>query len=284
MPQRVPSAFGPLVTADWLRHHLNDPDVHVIDLRWYLDGRAGRHAYEDGHIPGAVFVDLEREITAPRGPGRHPIPAPAQFGAAMRRAGVSRGTRVVVYDDQGGSIAARLWWLLRFYGHDTVAVLDGGLQAWTAAGGSLSPAPTRVRSGDFQAESRPGQVVDRPTVERARRQPAVRILDARVSERYRGESEPIDPRKGHIPGALNAPWTANLRGGKFLSPAELRRKYQALGVTDETTVMVYCGSGVTSCHNILALGLAGFRAQLYEGSWSDWSRDPSLPVATGAEP
>ncbi len=276
--------LAPLVSADWLRLHLNDPPVLVIDLRWYLDGRSGRDAYAQGHIPGAIFVDLEREITAPRGPGRHPIPAPAQFGAAMRRAGVSHDSRVIVYDDQGGSIAARLWWLLRFYGHPAAAVLDGGLHAWTTAGGSLSVAQTQVPTGDFQAESRPGMVVDKHRVDRIRRQPEARLLDARAPERYRGEVEPVDPRKGHIPGALNAPWASNLRGGKFRSPAELRRKYEALGIRDDTLTVVHCGSGVTACHDILALALAGFRAQLYEGSWSDWSRDESLPIATGAEP
>ncbi len=284
MPQKPSPPFGPLAAADWLRFHLNDPRLLVIDLRWYLDGRSGRHAYEEGHIPGAVFVDLEREITAPRGPGRHPIPAPSQFGAAMRRAGVSSDSEVVVYDDQGGAIAARLWWLLRFYGHDRVAILNGGLQAWSSAGGALSHATARATPGDFAAESRPGQVVDKHGVDRFRRQPNARLLDARVPERYRGDQEPIDPRKGHIPGALSAPWPGNLRSGKFLPPAELRRKYHALGITEETPVVVYCGSGVTACHDILALELAGFPSQLYEGSWSDWSRDASLPVATGAEP
>jgi thiosulfate/3-mercaptopyruvate sulfurtransferase len=284
MPKNTAPPFGPLVAADWLRFHLDAPRLHVLDLRWYLDGRSGRQAYEEGHIPGAVFVDLEREITAPRGPGRHPIPAPAQFGAAMRRAGVSRNTSVVVYDDLHGSVAARLWWLLRFYGHPEVAVLDGGLHAWQAAGGTLSTALPRIQTGDFEAESRPGQVVDKHFVDRFRRRADGRLLDARVGERYRGEVEPLDPRKGHVPGAVNAPWPGNLRAGKFLSPAELKRKYQALGVTEKTAVVVYCGSGVTACHDLLGLELAGFHGQLYEGSWSDWSRDPSLPTATGSEP
>jgi len=267
-------SFGPLVSAAWLAEHLADADLRVIDLRWYLDGRSGRDAHRAGHIPGAVFVDLEKDLTAPTGPGRHPIPGPAQFEATMRAAGVDDGSRVVVYGDDGPYSSARLWWLLRYYGHPAVAVLDGGLAAWNGPleEGAVEPAP-----GDFRARAADGSmVVDREQVRAAG--DAV-LLDARVGERYRGEVEPIDSKAGHIPGALNVPWKANLDDQlRFRPPAELRRLYAA---GEGREVIAYCGSGVNAAIDLLAMELAGIEgARLYEGSWSDWSRQ-DLPVATG---
>ena len=269
-----------LVDAAWLKEHAADPELRIIDFRWYLDGRSGRAAYDAGHIPGAVFVDLEA-VTARSGPGRHPLPSAAQFEGEMRLAGVSAGTRVVVYDDAGGSIAARLWWLLRHFGHSQVAVLDGGLQAWT---GPVSAVEVQPPSGDCSAQERAGEVVDREAV-RARSAQTV-LLDARAGERYRGETEPIDPRAGHIPGALSAFWKENLGAdGRLLPAAELRDRYRGLGVAGERTVIVHCGSGVNACHHALAMTVAGLGPPLlYEGSWSDWSRHPDLPAATGPEP
>jgi thiosulfate/3-mercaptopyruvate sulfurtransferase len=273
------SAFGPLVSGAWLAEHLGRPNLRVIDFRWYLDGRSGRAAYEAGHIPGSVFVDLE-EVTGGSGPGRHPLPEPGAFERAMRAAGVRRDSSVVVYDDQGGFVAGRLWWLLRYFGHDAAAVLDGGLQAWP---GTLSRRPKAPQQeGDFvAAPAREGMALDYAQV-RSLGDAAV-LIDARAPERYRGEVEPIDPRAGHIPGARSAPWQDNLGpDGRFRPPAELRRRFAELGVGTGSDAVVYCGSGVSACHDLLALEVAGLRGgRLYAGSWSDWSSRADAPVATG---
>jgi thiosulfate/3-mercaptopyruvate sulfurtransferase len=270
-------AFGPLVDAGWLREHLNDRDVRVVDFRWYLQGRNGRDEYMRGHIPGAVFVDLG-SITGKEGAGRHPLPTASQLEREMRRAGVSPATRVVVYDDTGGSVAARLWFLLGYFGHPTQAVLDGGLQAW---GEPLETDVPEVLPGEFQArEPDSRRVVDFETVRSLR---GVPVLDARAGERYRGETEPIDPKAGHIPGALSAPYASNLGpDGRFKSPGDLRQRYEALGAS--SGAIVYCGSGVNACHHLLAMELAGIAGgRLYAGAWSDWSRRDA-PVATGPVP
>ncbi len=268
--------FGPLVDADWLREHVRDRDVRVIDFRWYLLRRNGRNEYERGHIPGAVFVDLE-DVTG-SGPGRHPLPSAQRFERAMRAAGVSSGTRVVVYDDTAGSTAARLWFLLRFFGHGAQAVLDGGLQAWAQP---LETAIPVVGPGDFKAaEPDRSVILDFEAVQALR---GVPLIDARVGERYRGETEPVDPKAGHIPGARSVPFSENLDpSGRFKAPAELRRQYEKAGAAEGA--VFYCGSGVNATHHVLAMEVAGLPgARLYEGSWSDWSsRD--LPVATGEQP
>ena len=269
--------FGPLVSADWLRDHLGDDDLRVIDFRWYLTGRTGRDEYWRGHIPGAVFVELD-DVKG-EGSGRHPLPTGEQFEAAMRGAGVSDSTRVVVYDDEGGSVAARLWFLLRWFGHEGQAVLDGGLKAWGEP--VVTDAPQVVR-GDLTV--RPpdrSKVLD---FEEMQRLDGVPILDTRAGERYRGETEPVDPKAGHIPGARSAPWMGNLRDdGRFKSKEELRERFRGLGVKAGQGVVAYCGSGVNACHNLLALELAGVHdARLYAGSWSDWSRRDA-PVATGPD-
>jgi thiosulfate/3-mercaptopyruvate sulfurtransferase len=270
--------LGPLVSAEWLHEHLGERDLRVIDFRWYLLGKNGRDEYLAGHIPGAVFVELD-DVTG-QGGGRHPLPTGARFEEAMRGAGVGRETRVVAYDDAGGSVAARLWFLLRWFGHGKQAVLDGGLQAWA---GPLEEGETEVARGDFEA--RPpdrSKILDYADVARLADVP---LLDSRAGERYRGEAEPIDPKAGHIPGARSAPFAGNLReDGRFKSKQELRERFHELGVEGGERVVVYCGSGVNACHNLLALELAGIKdARLYAGSWSDWSsRD--APVATGPNP
>jgi thiosulfate/3-mercaptopyruvate sulfurtransferase len=269
--------FGPLVSAEWLRDHLGDSDLRVIDFRWYLVGRNGRDEYLRGHIPGAVFVALD-DVTG-EGSGRHPLPTPGQFEAAMRAAGVNNRTRVVVYDDAGGSVAARLWFLLRWFGHEGQAVLDGGLKAW----GEPVETEVIVAPGDFSA-----RMPDRSRIldfEDVRGLNGVPLLDTRAGERYRGETEPVDPKAGHIPGARSAPWAGNLReDGRFKSRQELQERFRELGVEAGQGVVAYCGSGVNACHNLLALELAGIDdARLYAGSWSDWSHRDA-PVATGPDP
>ena len=269
--------FGPLVDAAWLREHIADADVRVIDFRWYLQGRSGRDEYAKGHIPGAVFVDLE-DVTGKEGGGRHPLPAAGQFEREMRKAGVSRTTRVVVYDDAGASVAARLWFLLGYFGRGAQAVLDGGIQAW---GGPLETKAPDVTRGDFTAGP-PDQrrVLDFQAV---RALQGVPLIDARAPERYRGEKEPIDPKAGHIPGALSAPFLENLEAdGRFKSSDELRRRYGSLGA--QHGAVFYCGSGVNASQHLLAMAVAGLPdARLYAGSWSDWSHRDA-PVATGADP
>ena len=279
------SAFGPLVSPEWLRKHMGDADLRIVDFRWYLTGRQGRDAYLAGHIPGAVFVDLDA-VTG-EGPGRHPLPTRQKFQDEMRRAGVSASSRVVVYDDAGGSIAARLWFLLSWFGHGAQAVLDSGLQGW---GQPLEAAVPMIALGDFKAKApQKSRVMDFDQVKRLSKSAGARagrvLVDARVGERYRGEHEPIDPKKGHIPGAVSAPWIDNLDAdARFKTPEKLRRRYEALGVDGKSGAVVYCGSGVNACHDLLALELAGITdVKLYEGSWSDWSHQDA-PVATGDKP
>jgi thiosulfate/3-mercaptopyruvate sulfurtransferase len=269
--------FGPLVGADWLRAHLDDNDVRVVDFRWYLDGRKGRDAYERGHIPGAVFVELD-DVTGSDDGGRHPLPTRAQLESVMRAAGVGDSTRVVAYDDTGGSIAARLWFLLDLFGHRAQAVLDGGFQSWGEPLETTTVAPV---PGDFHAgEPDRSRILDFAAVRDLGGAP---LLDARAGERYRGEEEPIDPKAGHIPGALSAPFSENLGpDGRFKSPDELRARFVELGA--QHGAVVYCGSGVNATHDLLAMELAGLpNGRLYAGSWSDWSHRDA-PVATGKEP
>ena len=275
-----------VVTTDRLASEIGDPGLRVVDVRWYLDPkRVGRDAYLAGHIPGAVFLDVERDLSAPGGgrglpAGRHPWPSEEQVARVMGAAGIGPGTRVVAYDDQSGATAARLWYVLRAHGHDAVAVLDGGITKWMAEGRPLEAGPVSVPAARFDARLRPGFVVDKAAM--LARGDAL-VFDARAGERYRGETEPIDPRAGHVPGAVSMPFSGNLADGVFRPPAELRARFAAAGAAEREPV-VYCGSGVTACHDLLALELAGLKGRLYAGSWSEWSSDPSLPVATGSEP
>lgn len=260
-----------------------DPPV-LLDVRWQLGGPPGRPAYETGHIPGAVYIDLETELAGePGAGGRHPLPDPAVFGAAMRRAGVRADRPVVVLDGGQGWAASRAWWLLRWTGHPAVRVLDGGLTAWTEAGGPLTTAEPAPVEGTFEPE--PGGIPLLGADEAAALARAGVLLDARAGERYRGEVEPIDPVAGHIPGAVSAPTTDNVAGDGRLRPArELTERFAALGATGDAPVGVYCGSGISAAHQVLALAVAGVPAALYAGSWSEWSADPDRPVATGADP
>ncbi|MFJ9668934.1 sulfurtransferase [Streptomyces sp. NPDC101219] len=261
----------------------------LLDVRWQLSTAAaageppfdGRAAYADGHLPGAVFVDLDRELaSAPGGRGRHPLPDLAEFGAAMRRAGVSADRPVVVYDGGLGWGAARAWWLLRWTGHPDVRVLDGGLPSWD---GPLETSVPRPASGDFEPVPATAGLLDADGAAELAR--AGVLLDARAGERYRGEVEPVDPVAGHIPGAVSAPTTQNVGpDGRFLPAGELGARFKELGVTQGVPVGVYCGSGVSGAHEVLALAVAGIPAALYVGSWSEWSSDPRRPVAVGPDP
>jgi thiosulfate/3-mercaptopyruvate sulfurtransferase len=260
-------------------------DVVLLDVRWALGDPHGREQYLAGHLPGAVFVDLETELAAPPSPaeGRHPLPSLQALQSAARRWGVRDDSRVVVHDATGGLAAARAWWLLRWGGMADVALLDGGLAAWTAAGG-------RLETGDFVPA--PGGVTltgDGMPVLTADEAAALAagdgvLLDARAGERYRGEVEPVDRRAGHVPGAVSAPATENLDPqGRFRTAAELRERFAAAGAVPGTTVGVYCGSGVTAAHEVAALAEAGIEAALWPGSWSQWSAEPARPVATGPQ-
>jgi thiosulfate/3-mercaptopyruvate sulfurtransferase len=263
------------------------PAPVVLDLRWRLGGPPAIDSYRRGHLPGAVFADLDRDLAGPPGPGgRHPLADTAVFQAAMRAAGITQDGPVVVYDDADSTIAARGWWMLRYYGHGNVRVLDGGYQAWVSAGHPVTTAEPSPAPGDFTA--RPGQL---PVLDAAGAQAAARtglLLDARAGERYRGETEPVDPVAGHIPGAVSAPTAANVNAdGTFKDVAELAARFAALGAVPGMgtpggdPVGAYCGSGVTAAHEVLALTLAGVPAALYVGSWSNWVADPARAVATG---
>jgi thiosulfate/3-mercaptopyruvate sulfurtransferase len=255
--------------------------VILLDVRWHLAGPPGIESYRKGHLPGAVFVDLDRDVAGPPGPGgRHPLPEPVAFESVMRRAGVSQDGLVVVYDDADSTSAARLWWSLRYFGHERVRVLDGGYRAWTEAGHQVDTAEPEVKPGDFIAN--PGRLPVLDAEGAAELARAGVLLDARAAERYRGDQEPVDPVAGHIPGARNAPTSGNVGvDGRFLPPELLRERFAKLGATDALDVGAYCGSGVTAAHEILALNLGGIPAALYVGSWSNWVTDPSNPIATG---
>jgi thiosulfate/3-mercaptopyruvate sulfurtransferase len=256
------------------------PDRYVLlDVRWKLGGPPGHDEYFKGHLPGAVFVPLEPELTGHGEPtdGRHPLPDLEDFQAAARRWGIHSGDTVVAYDDNGGLAAARVWWLLRWAGFENVRLLDGGLEAWIATGGTLDTDDVRPAPGDVVLSSGQLSTID---IDGAETYDGV-LLDARAGERYRGETEPIDPRAGHIPGAVSAPATDNLDAdGRFRPAEDLRRHFDELGVRDGVPVAVYCGSGVTAAHEVAALAIAGFDAALYPGSWSQWSNYPDRPVAT----
>jgi thiosulfate/3-mercaptopyruvate sulfurtransferase len=281
----------PLIDVETLAGELalDRPPV-LLDVRWRLAGPPGIDSYNEGHLPGAVFVDLDTELAGPAGTGgRHPLPAAADFETVMCRAGLRPGHLVVVYDDGDSTAAARAWWTLRYFGHDQVQVLDGGIRAWTAAGLPLttaSPAAADLADGAEPAfTAQPGQL---PVLEAGPAAALARsgvLLDARAAVRYRGDSEPVDPVAGHIPGAVSAPTSENVAAdGRLRSPAELRDRFAALGIRPGQAVGAYCGSGVTAAHEVLALELAGIPAALYVGSWSGWITDAARPIATGPDP
>lgn len=282
----VLSLRGPVVDVTWLRDHLDDPFLRVADVRWSLAGPSGRALYDGGHLPGAVFLDADAELSSPgEGPGRHPVPTAAKLAAILGSRGIGDAHVVVAYDDAGGSIAARLWWLYRHYGHDgRCAALDGGIGAWTDADLPLTTDPPAHPPATWTPGETRDDVVTIDEVAAAAGAGKL-LVDARAAERYRGETEPVDPRAGHIPGAVSVPWSTNLdERGRFLPPDVLRARYAALGATGRP-VIAYCGSSLSATHDLLAMELAGISdARLYEGSWSHWSSQPDRPAATGPEP
>jgi len=274
-----------LVDAAWLDTHRDE--VVTADVRWSATGGTAdaERAFEAGHIPGAAFFDVDRDLAGVPfidGPGRHPLPDPRRFAETLASHGIRGTDRVVAYDDSGGSVAARLWWMLDAVGRPCV-LLDGGLAAWHGAMETGRAASRHVAEVDVRPW--PGdRLIDADGVAKALAAGDV-VLDARVPERYRGDTEPIDPVAGHIPGARSAPFPQVLGAdGRFLSPRELSEHFEAVGVNDRTTPIAYCGSGVTASLDVFALRLTGRNARLYEGSWSDWVHDRSRPVATGVEP
>jgi thiosulfate/3-mercaptopyruvate sulfurtransferase len=281
-----------LVSPQWLSQHLSAPSLRLCDVRWVLGAPgAGRVAYEAGHLPHAQFVDLDAELSAPDDgrAGRHPLPSEGAIAALLARLGVTHETHVVAYDDAGGAIAARLWWLLRATGHGRVSLLDGGLGAWRAAGlpltsevEAVAPAPLRPVTID------PARHLSLEALRQALAAGEVTLLDARAAERYRGLMEPVDPRPGHIPGSINVPVGSLLRGGAFLPPDALRARFEAAGVSSGREVVASCGSGVTACHLLFALDLCGLvpfgEARLYPGSYSEWARRPDTEVRLGEAP
>ena len=255
--------------------------VRLLDVRWELGRSDGHGRYLAGHIPGAVYVDLETELSAAPGiGGRHPLPAAEDFAAAARRWGINDGETVVAYDASGTGAAARAWWLLRHAGYDDVRLLDGGLRAWTEAGGRLAGGDELPEPGNVQLSWGRMPVADMARAGELGRQGV--LLDARAPERYRGDVEPVDPQAGHIPGAVSLPASGNLDDrGRFLGPQQLRARFEAAGVDGSTPVAAYCGSGIYAAGEVAALALAGFEAALYPGSWSEWSATAGQPVATG---
>jgi len=274
---------GHLISADELAGLLGDPRLRLADVRWYV-GEPGRNRaeYAAGHLPGAVFLDVDTDLSAPTGPGRHPLPDPDDFAALLAGRGFGDDHVIVAYDDADGVYAARLWWMLRWIGHPGARLLDGGLRAWRAAGHALSTDEPRHPPATMTVHPGPTRLIDRDDL--WRRLGTVVLLDARQPDRYTGEQHPVDPLGGHIPTARSAPTSDNLGpDGRFLPAEELARHYRALGAGVGDTV-ASCGSGVTACHDILAMSLAGLPEPiLYPGSWSDWCTS-GLPYATGPEP
>ena len=290
--------FRTLIDAGSLQALLGTPQLVLIDCRFDLmHPAAGRQAFLEAHIPGARHADLNHDLAAPIGAdtGRHPLPAPAAFAATLTRLGITNACQVIAYDDANGSFAARLWWMLRWVGHDAVAVLDGGYQAWRKLGGPLQsgePAPAAVGNLGFTPRPAGAALITTAGLERALfapapptpRTPKPLLVDARAPQRFSGLVEPIDPVAGHIPGAVNHPFADNLAAdNRFLPAAQLTQQWlQRLGGTAPDDLIVMCGSGVTACHNLLSLEVAGLSgAKLYAGSWSEWIRDPHRPVARG---
>ncbi len=270
------SLIPPVVSVDWLR--ANATNVVLCDVRYYLDGRDGLAAHLAGHLPGAIFIDMDTVLASPAGPvvGRHPLPTPETFAAGLGAAGISAEDTVVVYDDLQGMVAGRLVWMLRILGQNA-ALLDGGIGAWD---GPLVTHPTHPVAVDCPVRPWPTEAIVEADEAASYAAAGGVLADSRAGERYRGEVEPIDPRAGHVPGAINLPFAANLReDGTFKSPEELRERFEAAGV--DQSAIFYCGSGVSACHNLLAVEAAGLGLpRLYVASWSGWSSDPDRPAAT----
>lgn len=275
-----------LVDVSWLKERMTSGDpVVLLDVRWALGDPHGREHFLKEHIPGALYVDLPSELAVPADPrrGRHPLPALTRLQESARSWGIRNNDVVVAYDDSGNMAAARLWWLLRYAGFQSVFLLDGALAAWKDAGFPVEGGATQAVSGDVTLAEGAMPVID--AAEASRWHQSGVLLDARAGDRYRGEFEPVDPRAGHIPGAVSAPATGNLDvDGRFLPAAELKERFAGLGVGPGASVAAYCGSGVTAAHEVAALEIAGITAALFPGSFSEWSNNPDNQVATGAEP
>jgi len=274
-----------LVTTEELARHLDDPDWVVIDTRHDLmDPEKGPKAYAAGHIPGAYFMHVDFDLSGPKTgkTGRHPLPDLQVFAAKLNELGVGPDKQVVVYDDAAGNYTVRLWWMLRWLGHDKVALLDGGFPLWAKEGRPVTKDVPPPRKGAFVPRPHLGGTVDVHYVDRFRESPGIRLVDARSAERFAGKAEPVDPVAGHVPGAINRFWQKNVDAeGRFKAASALRAEFDALlGGTDPTQVVHMCGSGITACHNIFAMELAGLSgSKLYPGSWSEWCADPARPVA-----
>ncbi|MBC7824015.1 MAG: sulfurtransferase [Candidatus Parcubacteria bacterium] len=263
---------SPIVSADWLQQHLDDPQVLIVDCRFSLiEPELGHQQYETGHIPGAYYLDLNRDLSSLIGQhgGRHPLPNLEELAAKLSKIGITESTQVIVYDDSRFAFAARLWWLLRYLGHDRVAILNGGFKNWQAAGYSVTTVKPDRKAGQFIPRLRSQWLVDIDAVKARKDLPNIALVDSREGERYRGEKEPIDPIAGHIPGAVNYPWQDVTDANGFVRSEEQPDRWSTLQSADE--ILVYCGSGVTACVNLLSLAIAGIdTGKLYAGSWSDW--------------
>ncbi|MCB0631654.1 MAG: sulfurtransferase [Saprospiraceae bacterium] len=279
--------YTTLISAKALQEHLSDKNCLIVDCRFDLnDTSAGRRAYEEAHIPGAVYVHLDDDLSGtiiPGVTGRHPLPSIEKLTELFSLWGIDDNVQVIAYDDKGGGIASRLWWMLRWLGHQAVAVLDGGWPAWVAASYPVSNLPASLRPRMFTARPQADLQVDADIVDKIRTDPNFTVVDSRAAERYRGEVEPIDPVAGHIPGAINLPFPENLKSGTFLDAAQLKERFEkALAGKAPEQIVFYCGSGVTACHNILAYAHAGLgNAVLYPGSWSEWITDEKRDIARG---
>lgn len=274
----------PIASGRWLADRLDDDGVRIVDTRWFLgQPGTGMLRYRESHIPGAVFLDLDDDLAASEGPGRHPLPSAEDLAALLGGHGIGNRHHVVVYDQGPGAIAARLWWMLRSVGHQRVSVLDGGFGRWSGQGHPVTSALPQVVPTTFEIGEAATLAIDRDRL--LGRLGTAQVIDAREPERYRGETEPIDSVAGHIPTAISAPTAGNVGPeGTFLAAQALEARFSELGLDRDTPVVSYCGSGVTACHNLLALHIAGYpEGILYPGSWSDWSAS-GMPVSTGPEP
>jgi thiosulfate/3-mercaptopyruvate sulfurtransferase len=280
----MPNGWTTVVQAEVLSAALERDDLAIVDCRFDLvDTLAGERAYREGHVPGAVHADLDKDLSdhRKRGQGRHPWPEAADFTAKLGAWGISPAHQVVAYDAGDGAFAARLWFLLRGLGHEKVAVLDGGWNRWVSQGHQVETRAPTVRPTTYEGTFDPTRLLDADDVQ-ARLDAGFLLLDARAPERFRGEQEPLDKRAGHVPGATNRPYAENLENGRFKTPSQLADEFRALlGDREPAQVMAMCGSGVTACHHLLAMERAGLKgAALYTGSWSGWITDPDRPVAT----
>lgn len=280
-------AFGLLVDTATLARHLDDTNWILFDCRFDLaKPTLGRDQYQQGHIPQALYADLDQDLSGPIGPytGRHPLPDPDRLSARLAHWGVEADRQVVVYDDVGGGFAVRLWWLLRWLGHDRIAVLNGGLRTWISEGREMTNGVTKPAPAAFAARIRDDTWVSTDTLAASLETGRFQVVDARTAERFRGGVEPIDPIAGHIPGAVNLPLLENLdETGRFLPPKQLRDRFlTGIADTPPERILHSCGSGVNACHNLLAMEIAGLTgSRLYAGSWSEWIKSPARPVATG---